>query len=292
MNDTRTRPRLVVTIASGKGGTGKTTVATNLAVVASARGLSVDLADCDVEEPNAHIFVKPQIEEVTRVMLPRAALDRELCTGCGECATMCQFNAIACINGNVVIFPELCHGCGGCALVCPTEAITDEDREVGVIEAGRSRGFRFVHGRVRIGEASASAALVNRVKARLDSADLAIIDAPPGTGCPMVAAVRESDFACLVTEPTPFGLHDLKLAVETVREIGVPLGVVINRADIGDQRVRDYCRSEHIPLLVEIPDDLRVAQAYSRGEIASDALPELRPLFETLLAHIQKALGR
>ena len=192
----------------------------------------------------------------------------------------------------VVLFAELCHGCGGCWLVCPTKAITEKEREVGVIEQGRSKGYRFVHGRVEIGEAAASPPLVNRVKAKLDSAELAIIDAPPGTACPMVAAVKDSDFACLVTEPTPFGLHDLKLAVETVREIGVPVGVVINRADIGDDRVQDYCRAERIPVLAEIPHDLRIAQAYSRGEIVSDALPELRPLFETILTRIHEALGR
>jgi MinD superfamily P-loop ATPase len=292
MNDTTARPRLIVAVASGKGGTGKTTVAANLAVVAARRGLDVQLADCDVEEPNAHIFLKPQLGETTPVMLPRPVLHKELCTGCGECAQVCRFNAVACMAGNVVFFPELCHGCGACALVCPANAITDEERPVGVIETGQSGGIRFVHGRVRIGEASASPPLVNRVKARLDSADLAIIDAPPGTTCPMVAAVRESDLACLVTEPTPFGLHDLKLAVETVRAIGVSIGVVVNRADVGDDRVRDYCRGEGLPVLGEIPHDLRIARAYSRGEIVSDALPELRPLFEAILRRIEEVAGR
>jgi len=290
MTTANTRPRLVVTVASGKGGTGKTTVAVNLAVVAAAQGRRVQLADCDVEEPNSHLFAKPQLDEKTPVALPRPVVNQELCTGCGECAAICQFNAVACINGNVVLFPELCHGCGGCWLVCPTEAITAEEREVGVIEAGPSKGFAFVHGRVNIGEAAASPPLVNRVKAQLDSVDLAIIDAPPGTTCPMVAAVRESDFACLVTEPTPFGLHDLKLAVETVREIGVPIGVVINRSDIGDDQVKNYCRSEGLPVIGEIPHDLGIAQAYSRGEVIAEALPKFRPLFEQILTHLHKVI--
>jgi MinD superfamily P-loop ATPase len=290
MNDMNTRRGLVVAIASGKGGTGKTTVATNLAVAAAARGLGVMLADCDVEEPNAHIFVKPAIDATLPVTMARPALDESLCNGCGECAAICRFNAIACVKTTAVIFPELCHGCGGCWLVCPTQAITSHEQTVGVIEAGRANGYRFVHGRVEVGEAAASPPLIRRVKTYLDSTDLAIVDAPPGTTCAMVAAVRESDLACLVTEPTPFGLHDLTLAVETVREIGVPAAVVINRVGIGDARVHEYCQAQGIPVLAEIPHDLRIAQAYSRGEIVSEALPELRPLFDALLTRIQEAV--
>lgn len=292
MSDPAMRPALVVAVASGKGGTGKTTVAVNLAVVAAARGLRVQLADCDVEEPNAHIFVKPRLDNVTPVTLARPVLHPELCTGCGQCAAVCEFNAIACLNGRVVIFDELCHGCSGCWLVCPEKALTDEPRKVGVVESGRAIGFRFVQGRVEIGEAAASPPVVRKVRASVNGGDLAIIDAPPGTTCPMVAAVNGTDLVCLVTEPTPFGLHDLKLAVETVRELGVLLGVVINRADLGDDRVQRYCADEQIPILGEIPHDLRIARAYSRGDLIVEALPEFAPLFADILARIEEAAAR
>jgi MinD superfamily P-loop ATPase len=291
MSDLAARPSLVIAIASGKGGTGKTTVAVNLAAVAAARGLRVQLADCDVEEPNAHLFVQPQFEEVTPVTLARPLLHAARCTGCGKCAAVCEFNAIACLNGRVVVFDELCHGCGGCWLVCPENALTDEARQVGVIESGSANGFRFIQGRVEIGEAAASPPVVRRVRASLGDVDLAIIDAPPGATCPMVAAVNETDFVCLVTEPTPFGLHDLAIAVETVRELDVPMGVVINRADIGDARVQVYCAEERIPILGEIPHDLRIAQAYSRGDLVVDALPEFTPLFGDVLTQIEKAVA-
>ncbi|MBN1917684.1 MAG: ATP-binding protein [Verrucomicrobia bacterium] len=292
MSDPAVRPALVVAVASGKGGTGKTTVAVNLAVVAAARGLRVQLADCDVEEPNAQIFVKARIEETTPVALARPKLDAALCTGCGKCAAVCEFNAIACINGRVVIFDELCHGCGACWLICPENALTDEPRNVGVIESGSANGFRFIQGRVEIGEAAASPPIVRAVRASLGKSDLAIIDAPPGTTCPMVAAVNETGFVCLVTEPTPFGLHDLTIAVETVRELDVPMGVVINRADIGDDRVQRYCADERIPILGEIPHNLRIAQAYSRGDLIVEALPEFAPLFKGILARIERAAVR
>lgn len=292
MNDTPERPALVVAVASGKGGTGKTTVAVNLAVTAAAHGRRVLLADCDVEEPNAHIFVKPRLDSVTPVMLGRPVLHPELCTGCGKCAAACEFNAIACINGRVVIFDELCHGCGACWLICPEKALREEARKVGVVESGWANAFRFVHGQVEIGEASASPPIIRKVRSAVDSADLAIIDAPPGTTCPMVAAVNGTDYACLVTEPTPFGLHDLKIAVETVRELGAPFGVVINRADLGDERVERYCADEGIPILGKIPHDLRIARAYSRGDVVVETLPEFRGLFEGILTRIEEAAGR
>ena len=280
-----------IAIASGKGGTGKTTVATNLAFVAAGAGRSVHLLDCDVEEPNCHIFVKPAFERAEPVCVPVPKVDEARCTGCGECAAACQFKAIACLNKKVITFPEMCHGCGACWIVCPEEAISQDQREVGVLEEGTALGFRFTQGRLRVGEAM-SPPLIRKVKAAANEAQLTIIDAPPGTSCPVVMAIKGSDFVCLVTEPTPFGLNDLMLAVAVVRELKLPMGIVINRADIGDGRVREYCRSKRIPLLAEIPDDRRVAEAYSRGRMVCEAVPEMKAVFESLLSAIERCARR
>ena len=280
-----------IAIASGKGGTGKTTVATNLAFVAAGAGRSVHLLDCDVEEPNCHIFVKPELEKSEPVCVQVPKVDEARCTGCGECAAACQFKAIVCIRGKVLAFPEMCHGCGACRIVCPEEAISQDRREVGVLEQGTANGFRFTQGRLRVGEAM-SPPLIRKVKAAANSAQLTIIDAPPGTSCPVVMAIKNTDFVCLVTEPTPFGLNDLMLAVAVVRELKLPMGIVINRSDIGDGRVRDYCRNKRIPLLAEIPDDRRVAEAYSRGRMVCEAIPEMKPIFESRLSAIERCAQR
>ncbi|MFH1731130.1 MAG: ATP-binding protein [Planctomycetota bacterium] len=280
---------MIVAIASGKGGTGKTTVAVNFAKVLSEQGRDVQLLDCDVEEPNCHIFVKPEFETSRSVAVPVPEVDEALCTLCGECADVCQFNAIACLKKSVLVFPELCHGCGGCWLVCPAGAITPTGREVGVVETGEALGFAFAHGRLRIGEAM-SPPLIKAVKRKIDPARTCIIDAPPGTSCPVIEAVKGADFLLLVTEPTPFGLNDLRLAVEMARELRLPRGVVINRCDIGDGRLKEYCAREKIAVLGEIPDDRRIAEAYSRGELVVDALPEYGAQFETLWTNIEERL--
>lgn len=280
-----------IAIASGQGGTGKTTVATSLAFVASRAGRRVHLLDCDVEEPNCHIFLKPEIERGEPVFVSVPDVDMTRCDGCGECAAICQFKAITCLGKVVLTFPEMCHGCGACWLVCPKKAIRAGQREVGVLEEGAANGFRFTYGRLRVGQAMCPP-LIREVKQGVNGDELAILDAPPGTACPMVTTVKNSDFVCLVTEPTPFGLHDLTLAVAVVRELGLPMGVVINRADIGDRRAAEYCQMEGIPVLAEIPDDWRVAQVYSRGHVAAQALPELRPVFESLLSEIERSVPR
>ena len=269
-----------ITVASGKGGTGKTTVATNLALALSADH-PVQFFDCDVEEPNAHIFLKPRIERTRSVekLLPR--VDDEKCTYCGECAKACEFNAIAVIGKRVIVYDDLCHGCGLCKMVCPTGAITEVPHELGVIEEGTARGFPFSRGLLNVGEAMATP-LIHELKAGIDPEALAILDAPPGTGCPTIAAIQGADLALLVTEPTPFGLHDLKAAVGVARSVGVPIGVIINRDGIGDDQVERFCATEGIPILLKIPFEREIARLYSQGIPLVDAIPEWKERFQAL----------
>ena len=275
-----------IAIASGKGGTGKTTVAVNLACVLADNGQTVQYLDCDVEEPNGHIFLKPEIATSEPVGIPVPVVDEEKCTGCRKCAEVCQYHAIAVLK-KPLVFAELCHGCGGCALVCPERAIREQDRTIGVVETGRAGNVAFVQGRLNVGEPMAPP-LIRAVKKKAIADGVAIMDAPPGTSCPVVATVRDADYVLLVTEPTPFGLNDLRLAVEMIRQLGVPHGVVINRADSGDRRVSDFCAAESIPILLEIPDDRRVAEAYSRGHMAVRVLPEWRTMLAELWYRIKK----
>ncbi len=277
--------KTTIAVASGKGGTGKTTVATNLAHVASMQGLDVTYLDCDVEEPNGHIFLKPKIEKTFSVCVSVPAIDQSKCTACGKCKDICHYSAIALLAKTVLTFPNLCHGCGGCMLVCPTGAISETKREVGTIEQGAAGAVRFVHGKLRIGEAM-SPPLIREVKKQIPSGGLSIIDAPPGTSCPVIQSVRGADYVILVTEPTPFGLNDLKLAVDMLRVLDLPFGVVVNRADMGDEAVFDYCTSQSIDMLAKIPDDRRIAEAYSKGQLATQALPEYKDVFTSLLKGI------
>jgi len=274
-----------IAIASGKGGTGKTTVATNLAQVASRSGPSVAYLDCDVEEPNGHIFLKPEITHREPVGKLTPQVDSDACTLCGKCGEICQYSAIVRVGESVLVYPELCHGCGGCLLVCPDDAITEVSREIGVLETGQAGRIRFAQGLLNVGEPM-SPPLVKAVKSTAFQADLIVVDAPPGTSCPVIEAVRGADFVVLVTEPTPFGLHDLKLAVEMVRALGLPFGVVINRAGLDGRETRAYCAARRIPVLQEIPDDRKLAEAYSRGVMACEALPEYDAVFAALLESV------
>jgi MinD superfamily P-loop ATPase len=266
---------MIISIASGKGGTGKTTVATNLA---RSIGSNVQLLDCDVEEPNAHLFINPSFEESKTVYLPVPEVNEENCTFCGQCAEICQFNAIAVVNENVLIFEELCHSCGGCWEVCPEGAIGQGNRELGLIQKGYNNGIEFIHGRLRIGEAM-SPPLIKKVRSYQDPEKLTIIDAPPGTSCPVIASMKDSDFVLLVTEPTPFGLYDLKLAVGAAQMLNIPLGLIINRSDLGDESVKRYAHQKKLPILMEIPFDRQIAEAYSRGEMLVDLIPEWKDRF-------------
>lgn len=269
---------MILAVASGKGGTGKTTIALNLARVF---GSEIGLFDCDVEEPNAHLFLPGQLAEEKIITIPIPQVDEALCDGCGECGRICEYHAIVSFGTTPLIFPEMCHGCGGCMRICPQKAIREVGHRIGTVTVLNSSNIRLVQGRLDIGVAMAPP-LIRGVKSYLQVGKPAILDAPPGTSCPVITAIRDTDLVILVTEPTPFGLNDLKLAVEMVRVIGIPFGVIVNRVDIGDDRIHLYCAEEHIPILVEIPDDRRVAEIYSRGELIVEALPEYRRCFEDL----------
>jgi len=272
-------------IASGKGGTGKTTVATNLAWIAGCNGRHVAYLDCDVEEPNGHLFLNPEITSSVPVGRLHPVVDEDKCTHCGQCGEICQYSAIVCIGEKILTYPELCHSCGGCRRVCHPGAITEVSRERGRLETGAAGRIQFIRGLLNIGEAM-STPLIRQVKAAAPGADLVIIDSPPGTSCPVIESVRGADLVLLVTEPTPFGLNDLKLAVEMVRAMKLALGVVINRDGSGDGRIRDYCCVQDIEVLAAIPDDRRVAEAYSRGILACDSVPEFRARIEGLWARL------
>jgi len=280
-----------IAIASGKGGTGKTTVATNLATVAAQGDRTVAYLDCDVEEPNGHIFLQPEITGTQPVGNLIPCVDEEKCTGCGECAKICQYGAIACLGQKVLVYPELCHACGGCELVCPADAIAETFHEIGRLETGHAGPIRFVRGLLNVGEPM-SPPVIKAVKAAAPEADVVIADAPPGTSCPVIESVRGADFVLLVTEPTPFGFHDLKLAIEMVGALGLPCGVVINRATLDGDQTRSHCAGRGIPILEEIPDDRRLAEAYSRGVLACNALPEYHSRFLGLLEAMAEQITR
>ncbi|MFO7907678.1 MAG: P-loop NTPase [Planctomycetota bacterium] len=272
-------------VSSGKGGTGKTTVATNLAVTAARTGRTVGYLDCDVEEPNGFLFLEPQINETRPVNVSIPKVDIEKCNGCGQCGRICQYSAIVSMDKQVLVFAELCHGCGGCWLVCPTRAITEFHRQTGQLLLGKAGDVHCVQGLLNIGEAM-SPPVIRAVKEAAPEVDFLVIDSPPGTSCPVIESVRDSDLVLLVTEPTPFGLNDLRLAVKMVRALKLPFAVVINRADIGDGETKAYCARQRIEVLAEVPDDRQVAEAYSRGEMACDAIPKYRQLYSDLLDRV------
>ncbi|MBN2135017.1 MAG: ATP-binding protein [Acidobacteria bacterium] len=278
---------MIISIASGKGGTGKTTVAVNLALVVEGK---VRLLDCDVEEPNSGIFLdvhECKAEENT-ALVPE--INNDACTACAKCSEFCRYNALATLATTVLVFPELCHSCGGCGLVCPENAISEVLRRIGVIEYGKSKNLEFFQGRLDIGNTMAPP-LIRSVKRKIVDDALSIIDSPPGSSCPMIAATADADYVVLVTEPTPFGLHDLKLAVETIEVLELKHGVIINRAGERDEMIEDYCKEKNIPVLAKIQDDRRIAEAYSRGRTIINSYPEYIPLFKGLLERIMEEAG-
>lgn len=277
---------MIISIASGKGGTGKTTVATNLAISINR---NVQLLDCDVEEPNAHLFLNPVIEKKDPVNAPVPKIDFDRCNFCKKCMEICRFGAIAVLKKNVMIFENLCHSCGGCFAICPEDAVIEQHRSLGEIERGNAKDISFVHGRLKIGQVMVPP-IIKKVRSYTDPDLVTIIDAPPGTSCPVIAAMNKADFVLLVTEPTPFGLHDLKLAVETVKVLGLPSGLVINRAGLGNDEVKKYANKENLPILMEIPFDKRIAQIYSNGQMIADTLPGYREKFQDLFKKIEQEI--
>lgn len=271
-----------IAVASGKGGTGKTTISTSLVLSANT---DVQYLDCDVEEPNGHIFLKPELDysETCSVIIPK--LDESRCIACGKCRDICAFNAIVQFGENVMVFPEMCHSCLGCFRVCEEGALIEDTREIGILESGMAGDIHFVHGRVRIGEAM-GVPLLKAVKQKADPEKLVIIDAPPGTSCPFVESISDADYVILVTEPTPFGLHDLKLAATVLKNFNIPGGVIINRADLGNDGVQRYCQTENIPVLLEIPFQRDIAEGYARGKNLVETVPELRTIFNDMLTNI------
>jgi MinD superfamily P-loop ATPase len=276
-----------ISVASGKGGTGKTTFSVNLSYALAERGEHVRLLDCDVEEPNCHLFVQPKFDAPKSVEVLRPAWNEDLCTGCGECATACRYNAIAVVKGRVLIFNELCHACGLCSLVCPEKALTDVPSPVGTLEISpQNEPFFFAHGTLNVGEAMAPA-VIRRVKTLVDPQAINIIDASPGTSCPVIETVNDTDVVVLVTEPTPFGLNDLKLAVNMSLKKKIPTCIVINRSEGADELISDYAKKVGVPIAGRIPFDRKYAESYSSGTILTHIYPDFR---EKLL-HIFSAVS-
>jgi MinD superfamily P-loop ATPase len=287
---------LRIAIASGKGGTGKTMLATNLAwLLSEEQGLEVSYVDTDVEEPNGHLFLHPEQVQETRFALPVPALHGGSCSGCGACQRACAYNAILALEDRVMVFSQLCHSCGVCLQVCEERALTENGREMGTIRRGRAGKISFWSARLDVGEARAAPLIDGLLEAVLRQGNgeprLEILDVPPGTSCSAMAATRDADQVLLVTEPTPFGLHDLELAVEMCQALALPVSVIVNRADLGDGQVLQFCKDNQIPLLAEIPFSREMAVAYARQRLAVREVPAFRRTLELLAARLRLEAG-
>jgi len=276
-----------IAVASGKGGTGKTTVATNLAVTLARHGDAVAYVDCDVEAPNGHLFLRPATSEERPVVRLVPQVNQAQCQHCGRCARICRFNAIVCLPEQTLVYEELCHSCGGCALVCPHRAIIEQPRSMGRVRAGTAGAIQFVSGALDVGEAT-SPPVIRAAKRAAPAVDWTILDAPPGTACPMIETVRDCDYVLLVTEPTPFGLHDLRLAVDVAKTLQRPCGVAINRAIPVATETRAWCEQMRVPILAEIPDSVDVAKAYAQGQLVTESVPGIREVFDRLRLRLQE----
>lgn len=272
-----------IAVLSGKGGTGKTTVSTNLALA-----LKANYIDCDVEEPNGFLFLKPKVDKTEKVMVDYPVIDDDKCTSCGACVNACQFNALAKVKDDIMLFQKLCHGCGACEIACQFNAITYNKREIGKIESGKVRNINCSRGILNISEPMA-VPVIRELLENL-SEEINLIDCPPGTSCNVVNALKYADAAILVTEPSEFGLHDLKMAVELVKMYNIPLGIVINKDDGKDNIVKRYCREEKIELIGTIPYSKGTAVLYSKGEVLYDDLHH-KALFDKLSQKAKEVLA-
>jgi MinD superfamily P-loop ATPase len=273
---------MILSIASGKGGTGKTTVAVNMALSLK----DFQLLDCDVEEPNVHILLQPKINETKPVYISTPLVDEELCDHCGKCSEFCEFNALFVTPEKVLFFPELCHSCGGCLFVCPKKVITEKNVKIGVIKKGVVKGMELVYGELDVGEPMAIP-VIKEVKKQIKGNKIVIIDSPPGASCPVIESVHGSDYCLLVSEPTPFGLHDLKIMVQVLQELNIPFGVIVNCAGIGDRKIYDFCEEKGVPILLEIPFQRKIAELYSSGIPFVVEMPEWKKKFQLLIDDIK-----
>ncbi|MBN1355426.1 ATP-binding protein [bacterium] len=286
---TQNQENLLIAVASGKGGTGKTTFATNLAWTLSGDSDRVIYMDCDVEEPNGHLFLNPEWSAAREVKVGIPIVDQDRCIHCGKCGRICRFNAIADLGTRVMTFHDLCHSCGGCMLVCPVQAITEQWNPIGMIRRGHSGALSVIQGELNIGHPT-SPPVIREVKAEASGTGIRIIDCPPGTSCPVMESVKGSDFVLLVTESTPFGLFDLRMMVEMLGLLKLKLGVAINRKGLGDRSVYQFCEQRQIPVLMELEDDRKIAEAYSRGELAVVSFPHLKERFRKLMQAVLKRI--
>lgn len=281
----------MITVAAGKGGTGKTLVAVNLALSLHRAGVKTVLTDADVEEPNAHLFVHPRISSRENVVIRVPRIDEGLCDRCGECSSFCAYGALATVPSQVLVFEDLCHGCGGCALVCPMHAIEEEERVVGVIEYGSTdEGMGFMQGTLEIGEPKASP-IISVLKERRDPGVVNIVDCGPGTGCSVMTTVQGSDLCLMVTEPTPFGMHDLLMAVKMAEALGVPSVVVVNKDIPGDTEVKRFCEENGLDIVLSIPFSREVAHLTSQGINLADRGEEWRKKFLSLYERATSTIG-
>jgi MinD superfamily P-loop ATPase len=282
-----------VAIASGKGGTGKTLVSTNLSRLLADRGHRVTYVDADVEAPNGHLFLTPTDLDTTQVTVALPVLKEKSCAAHGRCQEICAFNAILAAKGSIIVFEELCHSCGACILACPDNSLKERQREIGTLELGKATNMCFASGKLNVGEAR-SAPLISAVLQRvaLDAGDdVMVVDAPPGVACSAVEAVKGSDLALLVTEPTPFGLHDLGLAVEMCRALGVETAAVVNRADLGHRKLNDLLDAAHVPIITEIPFEKSIASAYADAKLAMEYSQSLRNALGAIADYIENRFG-